>query len=154
MYIVVVELKMLILPLVSIAIDLGFHPGASSVVFSIGRWFVFWGVGVRLFLAGTRQFIQPTFTAREIFHTTSDEILPIVREIGLANLSASVVALLSLAIPSFVLPAAISGAIYYGAAGVLHIAEPNRSRNENIAMVSYLGIAAVLIVFVASSWLA
>jgi hypothetical protein len=71
MYIVVVALTMLILPLASIAIDLGFYPGASSVVFSIGRWFVFWGVGVRLFLAGTRQFLQPTFTAREIFHTRS-----------------------------------------------------------------------------------
>jgi hypothetical protein len=154
MYIVVVALTMLILPLVSIAIDLGVHSGASSVVFSIGRWFVFWGVGVRLLLAGTRQFIQPTFTAREIFHTTSDEVLPIVRELGLANFSASVVALLSLAIPSFVLPAAVSAAIFYAAAGVLHVAEPNRSRNENIAMVSDLGIAAVLIVFVGASWLA
>jgi hypothetical protein len=154
MYIAVVALTMLILPLVSIAIDLGFHPGASSVVFLIGRWFVFWGVGVRLFLAGTRQFLQPTFTAREIFHTTSDEVLPIVRELGLANFSASVVALLSLVAPSFVLPVAISAAIFYGAAGVLHIAEPNRSRNENIAIGSDLGMAAVLIVFIGASWLA
>ena len=154
MYIVVIALTMLILPLVSIAIDLGFHPGASSVVFSIGRWFVFWGVGVRLILAGTRQFLQPTFTAREIFHTTSDEVLPIVRELGLANFSAGVVGLLSLAVPSFVLPAAVSAAIFYGAAGVRHFAEPNRSRNENIAMGSDLGMAAVLICFVGASWLA
>jgi hypothetical protein len=148
MYIVVVALTMLILPIVSIAIDLGIHSGASPVIFSIGRWFVFWGVGVRLLLAGARQTLQPSFTAREIFHTTSDQVLPVVRELGLANFSASVVALLSLAIPSFVLPAAVSGAIFYGAAGVLHIAEPNRSRNENIAMGSDLGMAAVLIVFV------
>jgi hypothetical protein len=66
----------------------------------------------------------------------------------LANFSASVVALLSLAIPSFVLPAAVSAAIFYGAAGVLHITEPHRSRNENIAMGSDLGMAAVLIFFV------
>jgi hypothetical protein len=72
----------------------------------------------------------------------------------LANFSASVVALVSLAIPSFVLPAAVSAAIFYAAAGVLHVAEPNRSRNENIAMVSDLGIAAVLIVFVGANWLA
>ncbi len=154
MYIVVVALTMLILPLVSIAIDLGLHPGASSVVFSIGRWFVFWGVGVRLFLAGTRQFIQPAFTAREIFHTTSDEVLPAVRELGLANFSASVAALLSLAIPSFVLPAAIFGGIFYGAAGILHVVGPDRSRNENIAMVSDLGIAVVLIGFIVANGLA
>ena len=153
MYIAVVALTMLILPLVSIAIDYGFHPGTSSVVFLIGCWFVFWGVGVRLVLAGMRQFFQPSFTATEIFHTTSDDVAPIVRELGLANFSVGVVALLSLAMPSFVLPAAIFAAIFYGVAGVRHFAERNRSLNENIAMGSDLSIALVLIFFVGASWL-
>jgi len=148
MYITVVALTMLILPLVSIAIDHGFNLETSSVVFLIGRWFVFWGVGVRLVLAGLRQFFQPSFTAREIFHATSDDVLPIVRELGLANFSAGVVALLSLPMRSFVLPAAIFAAIFYGVAGVRHFAEHNRSLNENIAMVSDLSMAFVLMFFI------
>ena len=153
MYIAFVALTMLILPLVSIAIDHAFHPGASSVFFLIGRWFVFWGVGVRLVLAGMRQFFQPSFTAEQIFHATSGDVLPIIRELGLANFSTGVVALLSLAMPSFVLPAAISAAIYYGVAGVRHFAERDRSRNENIAMGSDLFMALVLMFFVGARWL-
>jgi hypothetical protein len=42
MYIAVVALTMLVLPLVSIAIDSGFHPGAGAAVL-VGRWFVFLG---------------------------------------------------------------------------------------------------------------
>jgi hypothetical protein len=153
MYIAFVALTMLILPIVSIAIDHAFHPGASSVFLLIGRWFVFWGVGVRLVLAGMRQCFQPSFTAEQIFHATSGDVLPIIRELGLANFSTGVVALLSLAMPGFVLPAAISAAIYYGVAGVRHFAESNRSGNENIAMGSDLFMALVLLFFVGARWL-
>jgi hypothetical protein len=151
MYIAVVALTMLVLPLLSIAVDHSLHPDASAVLL-IGRWFVFWGVGVRLTLAGLRQFFQPSFTAREIFHTTGEEVLPIVRELGIANFSAAAVALLSLAAPSFVIPAAISAALLYGVAGVRHIAGRDRSRNENIAMSSDLFMALVLVVFLAAHW--
>ena len=152
MYIVVVALTMLVLPLVSIAIDSGSHPGALAVVL-VGRWFVFWGVGVRLGLAGMRQLFRPSFTAREIFHTTNDEVLPLVRELGAANLSVAVVALLSLAKPDFVLPVAIYATIFYGVAGVRHFAERDRSRNENVAMGSDLFMALVLLLFDAANWL-
>jgi hypothetical protein len=151
MYIAVVALTMLILPLVSIAIDYYLHPSASSIVFLVGRWFVFWGVGVRLTLAGMRQFFQPSFTAKQIFHSTSEDVLPIIRELGLANFSVGVVALISLVIPSFIFPSAISAAIFYGVAGLRHIAERSRSFNENLAMVSDIFIAIVLMIFVGVS---
>jgi hypothetical protein len=32
----------------------------------LGRWFVFWAVGVRLLTAGIRQIAQPRFTAETI----------------------------------------------------------------------------------------
>jgi hypothetical protein len=152
MYIAVVALTMLVLPLVSIAIDSGFHPGAGAAVL-VGAGLFFWGVGVRLGLAGMRQLFRPSFTAREIFHTTNDEVLPLVRELGAANPSVAVVALLSLAIPNFVLPAAIYATIFYGVAGVRHFAELDRSRNENVAMGSDLFMALVLLLFVAANWL-
>jgi hypothetical protein len=152
MYIAVVALTMLVLPLVSIVIDSGVHPGALAVIV-VGRWFVFWGVGVRLGLAGMRQLFRPSFTAREIFHTTNDEVLPLVRELGAANLSIALVALLSLTMPNFVLPAAIYATIFYGVAGIRHFAERDRSRNENVAMGSDLFMALVLLLFVAANWL-
>jgi hypothetical protein len=148
MYIAVVALTMLILPLMSIAVDRGVHPDIALVTLT-GRWFVFWSVGVRLALAGLRQFFQSAFTAHEIFHTTSDEVLPFVRELGVANFASGLVALLSLWNTSFLLPSAIYAAIFYGAAGVIHITGRDRSRNENIAMASDLLIAAVLATYVA-----
>jgi len=149
MYIAVVALTMLILPVLSIFIDHGLHPD-PPIVLLVGRWFVFWGVGVRLALAGLRQFFQPEFTAKQIFQSSSPDVLPLVRELGVANFSASVVALLSLGMPSFVLPAAISAGIFYGVAGVRHIMGRHRSRNENVAMVSDLLMSAVLLIFVAA----
>jgi len=149
MYIAVVFLTMLILPVASIAIEHGVDPDIA-VAALFGRWFVFWSVGVRLALAGLRQIFQPAFTAREIFHVESDEVLPLVRELGIANIAAGIVALLSLWNASFVLPSAIYAGVFYGVAGVIHVMGRDRSRNETIAMVSDLFVAAVLAVFVAS----
>jgi hypothetical protein len=47
-----------------------------------GKWYVFWGAGVRLAGAGIRQCLRPQFTAREIFSMKTDEALPIIREHG------------------------------------------------------------------------
>ena len=88
---------------------------------------------MRLAQAGFRRFFQPAFTAREIFHATSDEVLPLVHELGVAT---GLIALLSFWQASFVLPSAIYAAIFYGTVGVIHVSDPNRCRNENIAMAS------------------
>jgi hypothetical protein len=149
MYLAVVVLTMFALPIGSTLVDHLLHPDAA-LVWLIGRWFVFWSVGVRLALAGARQTIQPAFTAREIFQMSGDEALPIVRELGVANLGAGVVGLLSLVAPSFVLPAALYAAIFYGAAGIGHVLQRDRSANETIAMASDLFIFAVLAIFVAA----
>jgi hypothetical protein len=146
MYLIVVGLTMLLLPLASMLVEHALHP-AAPWLFLLGRWFVFWGVGVRLALAGARQYLQPAFTAREIFHMTGDEALPLVRELGVANFATALVGLLSVAAPSFTPPVAISACFFYAVAGVRHIAETGRSRNENVAMISDLFMAAVLAVF-------
>jgi len=143
MYLAMVVLTMLLLPVASIIIEHSVVP-AASLIFLVGRWFVFWSVGVRLALAGLRQFFQPTFTAKEIFRISSDEVLPLVRELGVANVATAAVGLLSLLFPSFVVPVAISACIFNGVAGIRHLAERNRSRNETIAMASDLFLFAVL----------
>jgi NADPH-dependent ferric siderophore reductase len=149
MYLAVVVLTMFALPVGSTLVDHLLHPDAAFVSL-IGRWFVFWSVGVRLALAGARQTIQPAFTAREIFHVGDDEALPIVRELGVANLGVGVVGLLSLVAPSFVLPAALCAAIFYGAAAVGHVWRRDRSANETVAMASDLFVFVVLAIFVAA----
>ena len=152
MYVVIVALTMFLLPTASVLIQHAQQPDAS-IVFLVGRWFVFWGVGVRLGLAGLRQFLQPAFTAREIFHMTGDEALPLVRELGVANSATGLVGLLSLTLPGFILPVSISAGVFYGVAGVRHLAERGRSFNETVAMVSDLFLAAVLAVCVGAAFL-
>jgi len=142
---------MFVLPLGSMGVEhFALHSPAPLVLLA-GKWFVFWVAGMRLFMAGLRQFFQPGFTAREIFDLKTDEALPLVRELGVANFGTGVVGLASLAKPSFVLPVAIAAGIFYGVAGVRHVAAAKRSRNETIAMVTDLWAGAVFAAFVVYS---
>ncbi len=149
MYPFIVLAFMLVLPAGSIAIEAATSTGPIVWMALVGKWFVFWSVGMRLLTAGLRQFFQPRFTAEQIFETTSPDVLPLVRELGIANVAAGVVGVASLWMPGFALPSAISAAIFYGVAGFRHAAETGRSRNENIAMVSDLFIFAVLTAYAA-----
>ena len=81
MYFASVLLLLLIFPLVSIAAE-GIRLGHGIAdVGLIGKWFVFWAVGVRLFIAGARQVLQPSFAATEIFEIHEPKALAIVREL-------------------------------------------------------------------------
>ena len=119
------------------------HPRALLLLLT-GKWFVFWAVDVRLTLAGLRQAAAPDFTAREVFGIEGPDALPLVRELGFANLAAGVIGTAAIAWPGFVLPAAIWGAIFLGAAGVMHMRRRGRTAYENVAMVSDLFVALVL----------
>ena len=149
MYLAVVALTMLVLPALSVAIEFETHP--ATLMGLVGKWYVFWAVGVRLVLAGVRQLFQPGFTAREIFHMQGEEALTLVRELGVSNFAVGVVGLAAVAVPSFVLPSAITAGVFYGVAGARHVVETGRSRNETIAMVSDLFAFAVLASFVVAT---
>ncbi|MGC4027142.1 MAG: hypothetical protein QM744_19555 [Mesorhizobium sp.] len=138
---------MLVLPLASAGIDLWLHPDLPLML-ALGRWFVFWGAGVRLIAAGLKQTLQPEFTAKEIFKLKTDEAFPIVRELGISNFAGGVVGIASVFAPSFLLPIAIYATIFYGAAGIGHIGQKDRSANENLALCTDLLIAVVLLAFV------
>ncbi|MFT3809478.1 MAG: hypothetical protein QM698_06120 [Micropepsaceae bacterium] len=148
MYPFIVGLFMFAGPLGSILIE-GLSADGPVVWMALaGKWFVFWGVGLRLLTAGLRQMIQPSFTAEQIFGTKNPEVLHVITELGVANLAAGVVGVASLWFPGFVLPSALYGAIFYGVAGIRHIPAPDKSRNETIAMISDLFIFVVLTAFV------
>jgi hypothetical protein len=150
-YPLMVALTMFVLPIGSICIEWG--AGHAQLLWLIGKWFVFWGVGVRLLIAGFRQYFQPAFTSRHILGIETPDVFVLVRELGGANIAAGAVGLVSLALPSFVLPAAISAAIFYAVAGAEHVKSSHRGANENIAMVSDIFIAALLVGFAATALL-
>jgi hypothetical protein len=136
MYFLSVLLLMLVLPAGSIYTEHIYLHASVPLMSLIGKWFGFWSAGIRLFLAGLRQFFQPRFTSEQIFGIKTDDALPLVRELGAANFATGMVG--TLAKPSFVLPVALAAAIFYGIAGVRHVAESNRTWNENVAMISDL----------------
>jgi hypothetical protein len=154
MYFVVVGLLLIVLPAASIWAELLFHPHPNiEILFSVGRWWTFWAVGIRLFIAGLKQIIQPQFTAKDIFRSTDPAALPIVREVGFGNIAFGTLGVLSLFRLDWLVPAAIAGGLYYGLAGLGHIPQKNKNAAEWTAMVSDLGVFGLLAVFVGRSLL-
>jgi Na+/phosphate symporter len=49
--------------------------------------------------------------------------------------------------PNWVVPAALVGCIFFGLAGLKHLTQPSRNRSETIAMLSDIGISAVLAIY-------
>ena len=148
MYLAVVVLTMVVLPVGAVLRD-GLAATYPDWVTLIGKWFVFYAVGVRLSLAGVRQYVQPAFTSRDILGVDSPQAYVLVRELGGANLSAGLVALASLFWPSFVLPCAIASGLFYAIAGVEHLKSRERGLNENVALWSDLYIAVILLGYAA-----
>ena len=97
MYLAVVVLLMAVLPIASIVAESILARGGADLLWLIGKWFVFWSVGVRLMLAGLRQVFNPAFTAETIFGVKEKAALTIVRELGFGNLSIGLLGVLSLA---------------------------------------------------------
>lgn len=151
-YFVFVWLTTAVLPLALTVADTVGQPAAAVAPIAL-HWFVFFGVGVRLGVAGARQLLQPAFTAREIFHLEGSGVLAVVRELGIANLGAGVVALLSTWRPSFALPIAIWAALFYGAAAAGHLHRQERNAKELTALATDLVMALALGLSIAGTWL-
>lgn len=149
MYFVTVILLLLVFPIASIGAEALWNHGTVDVTLLVGKWFVFWAVGVRLFIAGVRQTIQPQFTAEKIFAIKDTASHAIVREIGFGNLSMGALGLISLARPDWLVSAAIVGGLYYGLAGLGHLFRGARDFNGRTAMISDLAMLVVLDAFVA-----
>jgi hypothetical protein len=151
MYFINVVLLLLVFPAGSVVAESVFSGHSPSIISLIGKWFVFWAAGVRLFIAGVRQVIQPQFTAEEIFDIHDRGSFVIVRELGFANLSMGFLGIASILRPSWVIPAALAGGLYYGLAGLGHVFQKGRNAKENMAMVSDIFISLVLIAFVSAA---
>jgi hypothetical protein len=148
MYYAVVGLLMFALPLLSCAIEAALGQ-PQSIAPLVAKWFVFWAVGVRLGLAGLRQIVQPAYTAHTVLGIEGDESLLVVRELGFANAAIGLGGLISFVQPAWRVPMALVAGVFYGMAGINHALERHRNRLENVAMVSDLFAAVLLLSCVA-----
>ena len=151
MHLLIVLLLMVLFPIASVFIESIYFANGASLLALIGKWFVFWGVGLRLMLAAVSQIAQPSFTAQTIFRIQDPAALVVIRELGFANFAIGSLGLLSIVQPGWTLPAAIAGAIFYGLAGANHTLRPERTASENVAMISDLYIFAVLAIYSAAA---
>jgi uncharacterized membrane protein YkvI len=146
MYASLVVTLMLVMPIGCTLYEV-FHSNHGLFAFGILlKWFVFWAVGARLLLAGFRQIFQPAYTAAVILRIRGDDCRRVIRELGFSNMAIGVVGAGSLFSEGWLLPAAIAGTVLYGFAGVNHFLQKARGTNENVAMVSDVLVAVVLIV--------
>jgi hypothetical protein len=144
MYTATVIGLMLIFPAASIVFELILQHRVLDAQI-VGKWFVFWAVGVRLLMAGIRQIVQPRYTAETILGVKDPDAMLIVRELGIANTAIGSAGLGSLFLAGWMLPLAIIGAIFYGLAGINHVTHRHRNTLQNVAMTSDLFAAAVLV---------
>jgi hypothetical protein len=148
MYYASVLLLTLILPAGSIFAEQALAHSVVPLMLLVGKWFAFWAGGVRLLVAGIRQNAQPRFTAETIFGITSDDPLPFIQELGMANIAMGTIGIVAGFVPVFVLPAAIVGGLYYAQAGIGHIRHGGRNAQRNLAMISDLFVAVALLSYV------
>jgi hypothetical protein len=149
MHLAVVLLTMLALPLASVLID---RAGGGAPTWAlVAKWFVFWGAGVRLAIAGVRQIGWPALTASGIFGVTDPRALPLAQELGFWNLTVGALCIASLWIPAWRSPLTLAAALFYAFAGAKHVLSTSRTFEANTAMISDLAIAALLL---ASWWVA
>lgn len=150
MYFLVIALFMLIFPAACVAAEYTWLHTSADLVALIGKWFAFWGVGMRLGLAGIRQAFNPAFTAQDVFEIDDPRVYPIVRELGFANLALGLLGVLAL-IPHWTLPAALAGGVFFALAGWKHVAAKERNLTRSVAMISDLFLAAVLAFYLAAT---
>jgi hypothetical protein len=120
-YLIGVLALTLILPALSVFIQWLMNRDQLISLALMGKWFIFWAVGLRLFIAGLRQVINPLFTAKEIFHIENKESHVIVRELGFANVCFGLIGIISLFLPQWRIVSAFGSGIFYGIAGVNHL---------------------------------
>jgi len=147
MYFGMVIASMLILPMASIVLEAFVQNHGALDVAIVGKWFVFWAVGMRLFIAGLRQIVQPRYTAETILGVKDPDATLIVRELGFANTAIGSAGLGSIYLAGWVLPVAVIGAIFYALAGINHVTHRSRNTLQNVAMTSDFFAATVLLIF-------
>jgi hypothetical protein len=146
-YVLSVFVLTFVLPIVASAGEMLLDKNTIFSFDLMEKWFIFSAVGLRLFAAGIKQVADPAFTAKEIFQIDSPQSLPIVRELGFANLSFGLIGILSLFLPTWRAASAFGSGLYYGVAGIQHLIKKTASANEKFALITDIIIFIFLAVY-------
>lgn len=130
-YFVLVLAQTVVLPIGSGLVELLSTGGDPVAVF--GRWWVFWGVGTRLLVAGLAQVSGKGPTA-QILGSTSASVSEkqLTLELGTANIGMGLAGLLALH-AYWALPAGAAGGAFLLLAGLVHVRKPGKSAQESLA---------------------
>ncbi|MBX3068667.1 MAG: hypothetical protein KF844_08515 [Cryobacterium sp.] len=143
-YFIIVIAQTIFLPIASAVIELVAIGGDPILTF--GKWWVFWGVGTRLLLAGAAQ-VSGLGPTSEILGSDKSSVQEkqLVRELGTANIGMGVAGLLAL-VPGWALPAGLAGGIFLLIAGLLHVGKKGKNAQETLATWTDLLVGLVVVV--------
>ncbi len=146
-YFILVIAQTIMLPIVSGVVELGTSGGDPVLVF--GTWWVFWGVGTRLLVAGLAQVSGKGPTAAILGAAEpSVQEMQLVRELGTANVGMGLAGLLAL-VPGWALPAGLAGGVFLLIAGILHLPKKDKNAQESLATWTDLVVGIVVLVLAA-----
>lgn len=148
-YFILVIAQTVVLPIASGIIELAAVGGDPVPVF--GKWWVFWGVGTRLLVAGLAQ-ISGKGPTTEILGASAPSTaeLQLIGELGTANIGMGLAGLLSL-VPGWALPAGFAGGAFLLVAGLLHVAKPGKNAQESLATWTDLIVGVAVLVLAVDS---
>lgn len=146
-YFMIVIAQTIVLPIVCGVIELLVVGGDPVLV--LGKWWVFWGVGSRLLVAGVAQVSGrgPTTAILGALAPSVQE-KQLTRELGTANIGMGLAGLLAL-VPGWALPAGLAGGVFLLIAGVMHLSKKNKNPQEALATWTDLVVGLVVVVVAA-----
>ncbi len=109
------------------------------------KWFIFWGVGIRLFFKGVKLASAPQFTGLSLSSFKNRESYLLLLELGFANMALGSMGILSVINDQWRLIAAIAGAIYFGLTDMLRLLKKPGSRHELAALLYNVLVFAGLV---------
>lgn len=148
-YFIVVIAQTVVLPIVFGLVE--FFLTGNDAVLVFGKWWIFWGVGTRLLLAGIVQVSGKGPTAAILgAQAPSIRETQLTRELGMANIGMGAAGVLAL-IPGWSIPAGIAGGIFLLVAGLLHVRKSGKNAQESLATWTDLLVGAFVVVVVVYS---
>jgi hypothetical protein len=114
------------------------------------KWFIFWGVGIRLFFKGIRLASTPQFTGLSLSSFKNRESYLLLLELGFANMALGSMGILSVINDQWRFIAAIAGAIYFGLTDMLSLLKKTDGRHERVALIYNILVFSGLVAFMVS----
>ncbi len=146
-YFILVIGQTIVLPIISGTVEISTVGGDPVLVF--GKWWVFWGVGTRLLVAGVAQVSGkgPTAEILGAAHPSVQEV-QLTRELGTANIGMGLAGSLAL-VRDWTLPLGLAGGVFLVIAGTLHLPKKGKNAQETLATWTDLIVGGVVVALAA-----